>query len=99
MRAYRDAQLDDPEKAWVSHTELALITVAYSQRFGEMKRKSNKLIKFKRRSDGDKKYSYSLTTCPDYIDWGTFKVTIPEHRIRHAGTAQEKVKVQESLEL
>lgn len=79
------------------HTELALITVAYSQRFGNWYKKSNKLIKVINRPDGNKGFSYRLTTCPDYIDWDEFKVIMPEQRIRHAGTAQEKVEKQEEL--
>lgn len=86
-----------PGEEWVPHTELAKITVAYSQRFGEWYVKSNENIKVEKRSDGDNNYSYRLKTCPDKIDWDTLKAVVPHQRIRRTGRVLQKVETQEGL--
>ena len=90
VTAYWNGHYRDPDMAWVPHTELAKITVAYSQRFGEWYAKSNKHIKVEKRSDGDNNYSYRLTTCPDNIDWDKLRLKMTGEPIKHAGRVVER---------
>lgn len=97
VTAYWNGHFRDKDMAWVPHTDLAKITVAYSQRFGGWLKESNGLIKVEKRSDGDKGYSYRLVTCPDYIDWDTLKPVVPRQRKKRHGKPVETPEVQESF--